>query len=130
MLKIDTDKMWILMTRGDTEDIVFGAVNKEGDPFHPTQKDRLIFSAAKKFGEEPLIAIMNEMSTSEDAFWKIRIEPEDTRELKFGNYPFDVQLEIRDSETGELQRVDTIIGKTDNLEPTLVILGEVSKESE
>ena len=70
------------------------------------------------------------MVESETDFWSIRINPEDTNELKFGKYAFDVQLEIRNSETDVLEAVDTIIGKTDTISPTLVLWGEVTKESE
>lgn len=79
MLKIDSETMTISMTRGDTVDIIFSAVNEEGELFHPTR---------------------------------------------------DVQLEIRNSETDALEAVDTIIGKTDTISPTLVLWGEVTKESE
>lgn len=130
MLKIDSQTMTISMTRGDTVDIIFSAVNEEGDAFHPTKNDRLIFSVARKLGEEPIICVVNEMNESEEDFWSIRIEPSDTNELKFGKYPFDVQLEIRGADNGALEVVDTIIGKTDTLSPSLVIWGEVSKESE
>lgn len=130
MLKIDSNTMTISMTRGDTVDIIFSAVNEEGNLFHPTKNDRLIFSVAKKLGEDPIICIINEMNENEEDFWSIRIEPQNTSELKFGKYPFDVQLEIRGSDNGALEAVDTIIGKTDTISPSLVIWGEVSKESE
>lgn len=130
MLKIDSETMTISMTRGDTVDIIFSAVNEEGELFHPTRNDRLIFSVAKKIGEEPIISVSNTMVDSETDFWSIRINPEDTNELKFGKYAFDVQLEIRNSETDALEAVDTIIGKTDTISPTLVLWGEVTKESE
>ena len=130
MLKIDEETMWISMTRADSENIVFGAKNKAGEDFHPTKNDRIIFSAAKKVGDEPLIVIMNEMNNDEEAFWNIRFNPEHTENLPFGKYAYDVQIETRSSTTGSLQNVDTIIGKTDTLSPTLVLWGEVSKESE
>lgn len=130
MLKIDSQTMTISMTRGDTVDIIFSAVNEEGELFHPTKNDRLVFSVATKIGNDPIICIINEMNDNEVDFWSVKINPEDTNELKFGKYVFDVQLEVRDSETGALQAVDTIIGKTDTISPTLVLWGEVSKESE
>lgn len=37
MLKIDSETMTISMTRGDTVDIIFSAVNEEGELFHPTK---------------------------------------------------------------------------------------------
>jgi hypothetical protein len=119
------------MTRADSQNIIFGAVDKiTGEPYIPTSKDRLIFSAAKKVGNNPLVEIINEMDGSVEAFWNIRFEPEDTEGLPFGKYAYDVQLEIRNSYTGEIDDVKTIIGKTDTMSPTLVLWGEVSKESE
>lgn len=130
MIRIDQDTQWIYMTRSDSENIIFGAVNREtGDPYVPTAGDRLIFSAAKKVGDEPLIRITNEMTGDTEAFWDIRFDPDDTKNLSFGKYAYDVQLEIRDS-FGNLEDVKTIIGKTDTVSPTLVLWGEVSKESE
>lgn len=131
MIRIDQDTQWIYMTRSDSENIIFGAKDKvTGDPYVPTVKDRLIFSAAKKVGDDPLVEIVNEMEDDAEAFWNIRFEPEDTEALAFGKYAYDVELQMRNSVTGELDDRKTIIGKTDTLSPTLVIWGEVSKESE
>ena len=131
MIKIDQETQWIYMTRADSENIVFGAVDKlTGDPYIPKNKDRLIFSAAKKVGDEPLVEIVNEMDGDAEAFWNIRFDPEDTENLVFGKYAYDVELQIRNSTTGELEDRKTIIGKTDTISPTLVIWGEVTKESE
>ena len=131
MIRIDQETQWIYMTRSDTENIVFGAKDKEtGDPYIPTVKDKLIFSAAKKVGDDPLIEIVNEMDSDVEAFWNIRFEPEDTESLAFGKYAYDVELQMRNSVTGELNDRKTIIGKTDTISPTLVIWGEVTKESE
>lgn len=131
MIKIDQETQWIYMTRADSENIIFGAINKiTEEPYIPKLKDRLIFSAAKKVGDEPLIEITNEMTGNAEAFWNIRFEPEDTEGMAFGKYAYDVQLEIRNSSTGEIEDVKTIIGKTDTKSPTLMIWGEVSKESE
>ena len=131
MIRIDQDTQWIYMTRSDTENIIFGAKDKETkEPYVPTVKDKLIFSAARKVGDEPLVQIVNEMTDDAEAFWNIRFEPEDTESLAFGKYAYDVELQMRDSSTGELEDRKTIIGKTDTKSPTLVIWGEVTKESE
>jgi hypothetical protein len=131
MIRIDQDTQWINMTRADTENIVFGAKDKiTGEPYVPTVKDRLIFSAAKKVGDDPLVEIVNEMDDDVEAFWNIRFEPEDTESLSFGKYAYNVELQMRNSVTGELTDKKTIIGKTDTLSPTLVIWGEVGRESE
>ena len=131
MIKIDQETQWIYMTRADSENIVFGAVDKiTGDPYIPKTNDRLIFSAAKKVGDDPLIEITNKMTGDVEAFWNIRFDPDDTRSLPFGKYAYDVQLEIRNALTDDIDDVKTIIGKTDTKSPTLVLWGEVTKESE
>ena len=131
MIRIDQETRWIYMTRSDTENIIFGAKDKvTKEPYVPTAKDRLIFSAAKKVGDEPLVKIENEMESDAEAFWNIRFEPEDTESLAFGKYAYDVELQMRNSITGELEDRKTIIGKTDTISPTLVIWGEVTRESE
>ena len=81
------------MTRSDTENIIFGAKDKvTKEPYVPTLKDKLIFSAAKKVGDDPLVKIENEMDNDAEAFWNIRFEPEDTESLAFGKYAYEVLL--------------------------------------
>lgn len=130
MLIVDPEIMSISMTRGDTANIIFGAKSEDGEVFHPTLNDRIIFSVAKKFGEEPLITIMNKMESNEEEFWTIQIEPELTSNLAFGKYVYDVQIEIRDSSTDEITSIYTIIGKTSEISPYFTLWGEVSKESD
>lgn len=131
MIRIEQETQWIYMTRADSENIIFGAIDAStGDPYVPKAKDRLVFSAAKKVGDTPLVEIVNEMEDDAEAFWNIRIDSEDTESLAFGKYAYDVELQLRNSVTGELEDRKTIIGKTDTMSPTLVIWGEVSRESE
>ena len=128
MFKIDSENMIIYLTRGDSASIIFSARTQQGEEFHPTKYDKLYFSAAKKLGEEPLIEIVNEMDEDESAFWTVDIDTEDTKHLNFGKYNFDVQIEIRDSEEGSPVSVKTIIGKTDEVTPYLILWGEISPE--
>lgn len=121
MLEIDTNTMMIKMTRGDTESIVFSAVDGEGTTYTPSAGDKLKFAVAKKIGADPLFEIENTMVSDSDAFWTIVIPSDKTNGLKFGDYAYDVQL----SNSGG---VDTIIGKTDTISPTLRIWGEVATE--
>ena len=51
MLKIDTEKMMICLTRGDTANIVFSAIDDTGTSYTPVLNDVLRFSVAKKAGE-------------------------------------------------------------------------------
>ena len=131
MLKVDTETMMICLTRGDTANIVFGAVTKEGDPWNPdTDGQQLTFAVSKKWGGERLMEITNTYdSTKEDAldkFWTITIGKDDWLEgtadkFKFQDYVFDVQILTA---TG----ADTIIGKTDEITPTFRVWGEVAEE--
>ena len=69
MIRIDQDTQWIYMTRSDTENIIFGAKDKETkEPYVPTVKDKLIFSAARKVGDEPLVQIVNEPDVTEPTY--------------------------------------------------------------
>lgn len=48
MLQIDSEKMIIAMTRGDTANIVFSAVDDQGQAYTPVPNDVLRFAVAKK----------------------------------------------------------------------------------
>ena len=124
MLNIDTEKMLIEMTRGDTVSIVFSAVDGDGTAWNPTQTtDMLRFAVAKKVGADPIFEITNTYDgVDADAFWTITIPSAYTKELKFGDYVYDVQLITTSG-------IDTIIGKTDTISPTLRLWGEVATET-
>ena len=125
MLKIDTEKMMICLTRGDTANIVFSAVDEAGTTYDPSIGDELRFSVAKKVGADPLFEIPRKYDginiTTDEQFWTVTIQPSNTNPLKFGDYAFDVQL----THDGE---VDTIIGVTDEIAPTFRVWGEVATE--
>lgn len=121
MLKIDTEKMMICLTRGDTASIVFSAVDEDGNAYSPQEGDELRFAVAKKVGADPLFEIPSVMLNDADEFWTITIQPAHTNPLKFDDYAFDVQL----THDGE---VDTIIGVTDEITPTFRVWGEVATE--
>lgn len=176
MLKIDSENMVISMTRGDTANIVFSAVDDEGNEYEPQVGDIIRFAVAKKVGAVPLFELQNvQYETYTDTmvydeafitqeeyeadptqfytesggvytqclitdpydgdtqyytgryaldtedFWTITIQPANTNPMKFGDYVFDVQLTHGDE-------VDTIIGKTDELNPTFRLWGEVATE--
>ena len=57
MLNIDTTTMLIELTRGDTANIVFSAVDKDGNVYVPSIGDKLKFAVAKKVGATPLFEI-------------------------------------------------------------------------
>lgn len=120
MLKIDTKTMTISMTKGDAEYIVFSAEDDEGQAYVPVAGDMLKFGVAKKVDTDPIFQIENTMDDDAEEFWTIEIEPEHTRELKLGEYVFDVELT---TSTGP----DTIIGETDEVHPKFILWGDVAK---
>jgi hypothetical protein len=128
MLNIDTNTMTISITRGDSASITFGAVDRSGAAWNPTEGDETItFAVAKKWGGDPLMEITNPYNADPTIFWTINIEREDwlnedgTDKFKFADYVFDVQV---GTEFGDI----TIIGQTEDLEPTFKVLGEVAPE--
>ena len=126
MLKIDNENMIIALTRGDTANIVFSAVDEQGTSYTPVANDKLTFSVAKKVGQDPVFEpITNTMISSATDFWTITLQPAHTNNLKFGDYVFDVQLTRYN---GGNEEVDTIIGTTDDMKPTFRVWGEVSPE--
>ena len=128
MLEIDTNTMTIAITRGDSASIQFGAKDKDGQTWNPSEGDEtLTFAVAKKWGGEPLMEITNPYSATPSTFWTITIGTNDwldddgADKFKFADYVFDVQV-------GTSSGAITIIGKTDDLSPTFRVLGEVAPE--
>lgn len=130
MLNIDTETMLIELTRGDSAAIVFSAVDGDGTTFTPLAGDTIQFAVAKKWGGTPLMLIENEYDPNEedalDKFWTIQIVTDSWLEngedkFKFTDYVWDCQI-------GTSTGAQTIIGKTDDLEPTFRVLGEVAEE--
>lgn len=123
MIAIDEDEMLIALTRGDSASIVFSAVDEEGTVYTPQVGDVLKFAVATNVGATPLVVITNTMAQSAEEFWQIDINSEDTQELDFQDYAWDLQIESGDS-------VDTIIGKTDDVSPVFRVWGEVAQQGE
>lgn len=123
MFNIDTDKFLIEITRGDTASILFGAKDAEGNDYVPVAGDELKLAVAKKVGADPIFSVTNVMDDDETAFWTINIPSNATKEMKFADYAYDVQIISGSS-------VMTIIGKTDTITPTFRVWGEVASDSE
>lgn len=138
MLYIDSNKMLIKVTRGDTVSIVFSATDSGGNTWVPSEGDILTFAVAKKVGGEPFISISNTYDGSDtSAFWTIEIGSPGSDDwyqkddgevvtddgepvlVKFGDYVWDLQVE---TSSGTI----TIIGKTDEISPTFRVWGEVA----
>ena len=72
------------MTCGDTEGII---VNITG--YTPQAEDIVEFTVRRKIGNAPVIYKKAEFAETQAI---VRIEPEDTERLRFGDYIYDVQL--------------------------------------
>ena len=123
MFKVDDTNKRISITRCDTGYTTFGV---DDENFHPSAGDRLTFSVGNNYDDPPIFSITNVMDDSEDAFWQVSFKPEHTKNLAYGKYVFDVELEIVSN--GEVVDRDTIIGKDDEIKPTFVVWPEVTKE--
>ena len=141
MLAIDTETMRIALTRGDTASIEFSAKKPNGSNFSPIVGDILRFVVTKKRGGSTVFEVANTYdSTLPDAltqFWTITIGAPNSNDwyqkdsdgnvvldsngepayIKFGDYKYDVEII---TETGK----DTIIGKTDDIDPIFTVWDE------
>lgn len=91
----------ITMTRGDTARISVFITDSDGVQYIPGAGDKIRFAAKLNYDEgAPLILI--DVPIDSLVF---TIEPEDTKELPFGNYVYDIEL------TKEDGTVDTFITK-------------------
>lgn len=140
MLNIDTTKMLIEITRGDTASIVFSAKDKEGNDWSPTETtDVLKFAVVDKWGNEPLMEIVNTYDgEDEEKFWTINIGKDDWYEKKNGQVVFDANNKpvelfkfsdyLWDAQISTEGGTITIIGKTDTITPKFRVWGDAATE--
>jgi hypothetical protein len=140
MLNIDTTKMLIEITRGDTASIVFSAKDKEGNDWSPTETtDVLKFAVVDKWGNEPLMEIVNTYDgEDEEKFWTINIGKDDWYEKKNGQVVFDANNKpvelfkfsdyLWDAQISTEGGTITIIGKTDTVTPKFRVWGDAATE--
>lgn len=100
----------ITLTRGDSFAADIGIFQPNGHPYIPTEGDQVRFAMKKNVKEEEVL-ILKEIPIGT---MRLVLEPEDTKDLDFGNYVYDIQLT---KSTGE---VDTFITKS-----TLILTEEV-----
>lgn len=87
MLKVDSNYN-ISLTRGDTGVFTIELVDDEGAPYTPKGGDTIRFALDKKYGvADPLIRKDIPPETL-----ILQIDPEDTKELDFGTYYYDLEL--------------------------------------
>lgn len=84
MLVITNDE--IILTRGDSADIIVNITDANGDIYTPAEGDVIKFTL-KKNCETSDIIIQKTLVNS-----VISLQPADTEDLPYGTYYFDVQL--------------------------------------
>lgn len=86
----------ITLTRGDTLVVTVSLQYRDGTPYDPTSADsvrfalksnRMLAGNSEFYDKEPLILKDIPTSTME-----LRLDPEDTKGLKFGQYKYDIEL--------------------------------------
>jgi hypothetical protein len=87
----------IFLTRGDSAIFTLSITDNDGNEYTPQDGDEITFTV-KANTETRDILIQKDASSG-----KIEIQPEDTENLEYGNYVYDVQLKTADG------YVDTII---------------------
>jgi len=89
MLKVRKNN--IFMTRGDTVSLHIDLVDFNGDPYYLAENDEAIFRVKKNACTKELL-IEKELETDEDGLLVLLIEPEDTENLRFGVYVYEVEV--------------------------------------
>lgn len=81
------------LTRGDTGFYKFQRLDVNGDPITSIPVS-LYFTVKKSFSTNVFIIqkTLSDMTLGEDNYWHIVIEPEDTINLKYGSYVFDIEV--------------------------------------
>ena len=100
-MSIKIEGTTITMTRGDTLKVYTIPQYEDGSEYEPEANDTIRFAMKRRF-EDSKVLLTKNISTDD---FLLHIEPNDTKELKFGHYVYDIQL------THENGDVDTYIDK-------------------
>lgn len=100
----------ITLTRGDSFAADIGIIQPDGEPYAPSEGDQIRFAMKRNVKDEEVL-ILREIPIDT---MRLVLTPEDTKDLEFGSYVYDIQLT---KSTGE---VDTFITKS-----TLTLTEEV-----
>lgn len=90
MLKIEDNVIYL--TRGDTAVLNIQIVDLEGELYELEEGDKCEFTL-KKYTSNTKSLIKKEIIRD-----RLEIMPEDTKNLKFGEYVYDIQLTLKDGE--------------------------------
>lgn len=104
MFKIKNNK--ISMTRGDTLKCKINVTGADGQPYIPSPEDKILF-AVKRNANETECLFKVDIIPTEDGTCILHIKPEDTKNLEFGTYKYDVSITLSNGD------VHTFIEMTD-----------------
>lgn len=91
----------ITLTRGDTFEALVSATKKDGTQYIPVEGDSIRFAMKESYDDaRPILVKEIPIDTM-----LLVLEPEDTADLNFGKYVYDIQL------TKANGKVDTFIAK-------------------
>lgn len=127
MIFIDNTTQNIAMTRGDYAALVFCAYEEDEETLYELNEgDKVQLQIGKKYGT-PLktykkVKEDSETTTSDD--YTIEISPDSTKDMKFGDFVYDVSIITTDG------YVCTYIGADKSKQPKFTILNEVGEREE
>lgn len=93
MLKVRHNK--IFMTRGDTVSLKVDLVDYDGDPYTLQDGDKAIFRL-KKCACDSKLLVEKDLEIDENNQLYLMIDPEDTENLKFGIYYYEIEVVTSD----------------------------------
>ncbi len=95
--------------RGDTCQYTFQRIDNEGHPILTTP-DGMYFTVKKSFFvKEPVFQKkLSNMAMSQDGTWRFTVEAEDTNNLDYGNYVYDLEV-VDDGAVTTVSKGDFII---------------------
>lgn len=103
------------MTRGDSAVIQVDLTDPQGQPYEMQEADTLTMTVRRSVASDLLI---QKVVTGTN---EIRLEQQDTKELDFGRYVYDIQLDTADGDTF------TVIGVESTSARNFVLTPEVTE---
>lgn len=82
-------------TRGDTKVFKFKLHDKNKEPLVLTSTDKIYLTAKKDPNSNEILfqkTIGNGIELKEDGFYYVTINPDDTNQLPFGSFGYDIQI--------------------------------------
>lgn len=82
-------------TRGDTKVFKFRLRDRQKQPLNLTSTDKLYLTAKKDANSNAVLfqkTIGNGIELKEDGYYHVTINPDDTNQLPYGSYGYDIQV--------------------------------------